>query len=159
MLRHWSQHGDTMSAAGDLVAVRTGVEQHLHDALAIGSLRGIASELAEKPDLSRCDDHQLADLLAAALLSGRLHLGRQAPPVLRPLVPRRGPPASAAPPPAVGRSRQSAPGAAATAADTMFGADLDAAAMVDALQRAARDGVPFCEECTRAAQSAAESPA
>jgi hypothetical protein len=37
------------------------------------------------------------------------------------------------------------------AAETTFGSDLDVAAMVAVLVQAAQDGVPFCEECARAA--------
>lgn len=40
--------------------------------------------------------------------------------------------------------------AEAAPADTTMSANLDAAAMAQALREAARDGVPFCEECERA---------
>jgi hypothetical protein len=40
--------------------------------------------------------------------------------------------------------------AVAAPADTTMRANLDAAAMAQALREAARDGVPFCEECERA---------
>jgi hypothetical protein len=36
------------------------------------------------------------------------------------------------------------------AADTAFSANIDTEAMVQVLRSAARDGVPFCEECERA---------
>jgi hypothetical protein len=159
MLRHWSQQGDDVIATGDVAAARIGVGCHLQDAVALGRLRGIAAELAEGIELSRCDEHQLADLLCAALIGDRLRLGWQALPVLRPLIPVRRPSSGAPTPPATNRTREAAPAAAAATAESTLGADVDVAAMVDSLQRAARDGVPFCEECTRTAQRAAETAA
>jgi hypothetical protein len=44
-------------------------------------------------------------------------------------------------------------------AETTFGAELDVAAMVAVLVQAAQDGVPFCEECERAAAAQQQAAA
>lgn len=62
-------------------------------------------------------------------------------------------PAAAAPAPGPAAAARRAAPAAAPAPGT-FEAELDVAAMVAVLQQAARDGVPFCEECARAAAEA-----
>lgn len=72
----------------------------------------------------------------------------QRPPRLLRLVRLAGP--AAAPPPPASPRREAAPAAAAAPATT-FTPTLDAAAMAAVLVQAARDGVPFCEECARAA--------
>lgn len=71
----------------------------------------------------------------------------QRPPRLLRLVRLAGPTAAPPPPPASPR-REAAPAAAPA---TTFIPTLDAAAMAAVLVQAARDGVPFCEECARAA--------
>ncbi|WP_205702693.1 hypothetical protein [Rubrivivax rivuli] len=103
-----------------------------------------------------CDDHQV--LTGASLLAHRHATpGAAAGLQMRRLAPTQPAPAPAASPPApapspAAASRVAAP-AAAPAAGT-FELDVDVAAMVAVLQQAARDGVPFCEECVRAAQEA-----
>jgi hypothetical protein len=69
--------------------------------------------------------------------------------------------ASAPPPPAVSSSSpqlslvRRAPAAPATEApeDSTFPPNLDVAAVVAGLKAAANDGVPFCEECAKAAEA------
>jgi pyruvate/2-oxoglutarate dehydrogenase complex dihydrolipoamide acyltransferase (E2) component len=101
-----------------------------------------------------CDDHQV--LTATGLLwpweakPGAAERLQMRPLALTPPAPA---PAAAAPAPSPASAAGRAAPAAAPAAGT-FGADLDVAAMVAVLQQAARDGVPFCEECARAAQEA-----
>jgi hypothetical protein len=46
--------------------------------------------------------------------------------------------------------KQSAPKAASAARDTRINDDIDAKAMAAAMKDAARQGIPFCEECTKA---------
>ena len=71
-----------------------------------------------------------------------------APQLLR--LPTAAPPTAAPPPPPAAAPRAAA-AAPASVAETTFGPQLDVAAMVAVLQQAAQDGVPFCEECARAA--------
>jgi hypothetical protein len=101
-----------------------------------------------------CDDHQV--LMGTGLLA-RWDAGpgtaaglKMRPLALTPPAPAPAP-TSPAPSPATA-ARRAAP--AAAPAPGTFETDLDVAAMVAVLQQAARDGVPFCEECARAAQEA-----
>ena len=120
-------------------------------------LRVSALTLADGNDWSRHDDHQVITQLAAAQAQGRL--AAHAPPAAK--LYRLAPVAAAAPVPAPSprAARAASPSAAAGAAATAqssFSTMLDTAAMVAALQLAAQDGVPFCEECAReAAETAA----
>ena len=66
----------------------------------------------------------------------------------------RAPAAAPAPPASSPSAPRAAPVAAAPPVETTFGSDLDVAAMVAVLVQAAQDGVPFCEECARAAAEA-----
>jgi hypothetical protein len=119
------------------------------DDATMAALRSRALALTEGIDWSRYDDHEVITQLAAAHAQGRP--ATQAPPAAQlyrlapPLVP------AAKPAPAPAPSPRAAPAAPALAAETTFGALLDAAAMVAVLQQAAQDGTPFCEECARAA--------
>jgi len=124
------------------------------DGAASARLRLAALGLGDGSDLSRCDDHQIVELLGAAVAQGRLAAGPVAAPQLLKL-PTSAPPAAAPPPPAPAAAPRAAAAAQASVAETTFGAELDVAAMVVALQQAAQDGVPFCEECARAAAEAA----
>lgn len=100
-----------------------------------------------------CDDHQV--LTGTRLVGWETAPKAEAGLQMRPLAittPAPAPAASAPAPSPAAAARRAAP-AAAPAAGT-FEVDLDVAAMVAVLQQAARDGVPFCEECARAAQEA-----
>jgi hypothetical protein len=111
--------------------------------------RGEAAALALNAEAWRLDGHEIAALCLRDP-GAKLDRPAQGPPRLLPLVRLAGPPA-ASPPPASPR-RNPAPAAAPAAAPaTTFAPALDAAAMAAVLVQAARDGVPFCEECTRAA--------
>ncbi len=120
------------------------------DGAASAQLRMAALGLGDGGDLSRCDDHQLVELLGAAVAQGRLATGPVAAPQLLRL-PTASPPVAAPPPPPPAAAPRAAAAAPASAAETTFGAELDVAAMVAVLVQAAQDGVPFCEECARAA--------
>lgn len=131
-----------------LAHAAAGVAADLVDAGAVAQLRLRAAALGDGADLSRVDDHAVATAIAQALDRGRLTLAG-APPRLLPLAPAAAP---APPPPAPAPSpRRAAPAAPAAAPATTFGAELDVAAMVRVLVQAAQDGVPFCEECAKAA--------
>jgi hypothetical protein len=124
------------------------------DDTTIASLRRVALALADGTELSRCDDHQVADMLGSAGRSlhpqgGALELYRLAPAAAAA-------PAAPAPPAAPPRSSSAAAAAPPTAPSTSaLSPDLDVAAMVRVLTEAARDGVPFCEECERARRARA----
>ena len=129
--------------------------QPVGDDAALVGLRLAAAALADGTDWSRCDDHAAIEQVRLAVDSGRLAGGDQPAtlPALRPLAPRRVVAPAPAPP-----GRSTAPLAAALPPpppESTFGANLDVAAMVNALRQAAQDGVPFCEECARAAAARA----
>jgi len=151
----WQQIAVPALDAGDWVAARRWAEAAVHDELQCGRLRALMHELAPGVELLRASDHQLADLLASALVSGRIRWDtRGARRPLLALAPPPGAPAAAPPPPA--SASRSAPAAAPPPApDSTFDDELDAAAMAAVLQQAAQDGVPFCEECAKAAAAEA----
>ncbi len=104
-----------------------------------------------------CDDHQVLAVLtgAEAPRGAGLLSGASAGLQMRRLALATPAPAPAAPAPAASpaaSSRRAAPPAAP--APGTFEVELDVAAMVAVLQQAAREGVPFCEECARAAAGA-----
>ncbi|MBX3635768.1 MAG: hypothetical protein KF683_10340 [Rubrivivax sp.] len=141
------------SALADAAA---GMAGDLVDAGAVAQLRLRVHALGDGADLSRLDDHAVAAVLAQALERGRLTLAG-APPRLLPLAQASAPPP---PPPAPAAGpRRAAPPAPAAATDLTFTPSLDVAAMVAVLRQAARDGVPFCEECARAAAQRANAGA
>ncbi len=146
---HWRDRGlsgvDEM--ARDLGAAQQWLARCLGDDAAMARLRGTAQALADGVDLSRADEHAVTEQLAHALADGRLRAGFGATPTLRRLVLA---PAAPAPPPA-SASPRAAPVAPPPAVETTFNPNLDVASMVAVLVQAAQDGVPFCEECARAA--------
>jgi len=157
----WSDSpgGGLLVPAGDLVAARQGLSPSLDDDASTSLLRAAALALTDGSDLSRVDSHTLVDQLAAALADGRLRDNRGADSLkLLRLIPAAAP-APPPPPPAAAPSPrpQAAPPAPAPVEST-FDAGLDVAAMVAVLVQAAQDGVPFCEECARAAAHAAGQP-
>lgn len=135
------------SALADAAA---GMAGDLVDAGAVAQLRLRVHALGDGTDLSRLDDHAVAVFAAQALERGRLTLAG-APPRLLPLAQASAPPAPSPAPAPAPSPRRAAPAAPAAARATTFGAELDVAAMVMVLVQAAQDGVPFCEECARAA--------
>lgn len=135
-------------AADDLSVDLAGPGSTIVDASALALLRNRAAALWPGADLSRVADHEVVALVRQALADGRL-TRTGAVPRLLPLAPAPAPPAP--PPPAAAASRRSAPAAPSAGPSTTFTPLLDIAAMVAALRQAARDGVPFCEECERAA--------
>lgn len=143
-LRHWhvAHAGPVLVPHGDRSDAKQRLAASIGDDAALARLRRTTLSLADGADLSRLDDHALLDDLAAAVAEGRLRAAGPRPRLL-PFVPEAAPaPAPAAP----ARARRSAP----ATPDVPPEADLDVAAMVAVLVQAARDGVPFCEECERA---------
>ncbi len=118
-------------------------------AMAQARLQALA--LGDGTDWSRCGDHQVLHALAVAPPAQ----GSATPVALMRLVAPPAPAPAPAPPAPSPAPRAAAPAPAPAAAEGTFGTALDVAAMVAVLQQAARDGVPFCEECARAAAAAA----
>ncbi len=154
----------------------------LRDGMAMANLRADWLPVSGDQALSRLDDQQLLDAIGGALATGRLRLcpgtvaaegeagaedgndakakaaaaaesegERQAMPTSasapspppRPVAPA--PPTAAAPPP--------------PAPPPVVEIEIDAAAMTAVLLAAARDGVPFCEECEKARKEREAQPA
>ncbi len=149
--RPWHETGGADGGAlrGDSVEVRQWLDRLLIDDADTAWARSDALALADGTELSRLDDAQLKDHLTPAWAAGRLVSALGPAVVLRALT-TIAPPA-AAPAPAASSPRAAAAAAPAAAADTTFAPDLDVAAQVAALTQAAQDGVPFCEECAKAA--------
>jgi hypothetical protein len=154
-LRPWhdAQAGEAITSPGDVANARLWLAPAVGDDAALAALRLAALALADGTELSRLDDHQLFDHLAALVADGRLRTAG-ARPELRRLVLAAAPAPAPAPLP-VAPAPRAAPVAPPPAAETTFGSELDVAAMVAVLVQAAQDGVPFCEECARAAAEAA----
>jgi hypothetical protein len=150
-LRPWhdAHAGEALTARDDEVSARQWLAPAVGDDAALAALRLMTLGLADGTELSRLDDQQLVDHLATAIADGRLRSAGVRP-VLRRLVPAPAP-AQAPTPAPVTSARRAAPVVPPPAAESTFGSGLDVAAMVAVLVRAAQDGVPFCEECARAA--------
>jgi hypothetical protein len=107
--------------------------------------RAEVTALALNVEALRLDSYEIA-ALGLRDPGVELDSSGQRPPRLLRLVRLAGP--AAAPPPPASPRREAAPAAALATTSTPT---LDAAAMAAVLVQAARDGVPFCEECARAA--------
>jgi hypothetical protein len=148
-------------AAGsdDVAGARQWLARAVGDDTSMAWLRQRALALADGTELSRIDDHQLVDHVAAAVAAGRLRTSGAAPRLQR-LVPAEAPAPTPSPSPAPRPSTpRAAPVAAPAAVETTFGSDLEVAAMVAVLVQAAQDGTPFCEECAKAAAARAAEEA
>ena len=158
MLCTWSQCSgcEAQVRAGDDTAARQWVGRFVGDEVTMARLRQLALTSGVEASPQRCDDHALAERIAAAIAAGSMRVCGPAKALT--LYGLATPPAasSAPAPPAPSPSPQprAAPVAAPPTVETTFGSDLDVAAMVAVLVQAAQDGVPFCEECARAAAEA-----
>jgi hypothetical protein len=117
------------------------------DDVALAMLRRRAHEAGLGVDWSRADEHAVVDFVAWAA-----PLDAPSGPTLQNLAPKPTA-AAAAPAPAASaaRPRQAAAASPPPATQSTLGPDVDAAATAQNLRDAANDGVPFCEECARAA--------
>lgn len=154
-LGHWRDRGlpGVAELARDPGAAQQWLAACVGDDAAMARLRGTALGLADGVDLSRSDEHAVAEQLAHALAAGRLRAGTGETPKLRRYVVA----SAAAAPPAAAGSRAPAAAAPAPAPETTFASSLDVAAMVAVLEQAARDGTPLCEECQQEAEAAADA--
>ncbi len=158
MLCAWSQCTGCNSPvrAGDPTAARQWVSRFVGDDPGMARLRLLAISIGAEASPARADDQALLDQIAAGIAAGSVRVcGAASTLRLYGLVasPAR---ASAAPAPA---APPRAVSAVAAAAETTFGPDLAVAAMVAVLVQAAQQGVPFCEECVKAAAKRAAAQA
>jgi len=155
-LPHWHEGnaGEPLVRPGDPVAARQWLAAAIGDDSQTAALRLQAHALGDGVDWSRLDEHQALDHLAAALTHGRLFAGTAARPTLRNLSVAASPAPAPAPAPAAAAARAATAEPPPPALETTFGSEVDVEAMVAALQQAAQDGVPFCEECARRAAEA-----
>lgn len=159
-LRRWHSDGGADDGIGrlDPVQARQWLDRQVIDDADACQLRNYALGLNDGTDWSRLDNAQVKRQVAIALENGRLRTGAGAPVLLRPLG-RVSVPAAAVAAPAPAPSPRAAPVAPPPPVETTFGSDLDVAAQVAVLVQAARDGVPFCEECAKAAAKRAATEA
>lgn len=153
MLCTWSQCSgcESLVRPEDATAARQWVGRFIGDEVMMARLRQLALAAGAEASPQMCDDHALADRIAAGIAAGLMRVCGPAKALtlygLAVLAPAAAPapPAPSPPPPRV------APVAAPPPVETTFGPDLDVAAMVTVLVQAAQDGVPFCEQCAKAA--------
>ena len=161
MLCAWSQCTGCNSPvrAGDPTAARLCVGRLAGDEPGLARLRLLAMAIGAEASPARADDQALLDQIAAGITAGSVRVcGAVSTLRLYGLVAT---PARASAPAAPPAAPPRAASAMAAAAETTFGPDLDVAAMVAVLVQAAQQGVPFCEECAKAAakRTAAEAGA
>ena len=158
MLCTWSQCSgcDSLVRAGDATAARQWVGRFVGDDVMMARLRQLALTSGAEVSPQMCDDHAVADRITAGITAGAMRVcGPAKALTLYGLTALRPPAAAPAPPASSPSSPRAAPVAAPAPVETTFGSELDVAAMVAVLVQAAQDGVPFCEECARAAARAA----
>ncbi len=152
---------DNPLRSGDLFAAHEWVSRFVGDEAEMARLRVLAGRADAPVAASRAGEHDVAEQIAACITAGSMRVcGSVRPLRLYRLVGASMPqPAPAAPAAAAAAAPRAAPAGSASPAlpQATFVADLDAAAMAQALRAAARDGVPFCEECERARQAAARA--
>lgn len=126
---------------------------------ALVDIRQALANCGDNPALWRTNSQSAIDQLATLLVAGRVRVCGEpvkttAPQARRPASASTAGPSTAIP---IGAAIRSSPKPAAPSlpVEEAPPAELDVAAMVETLQAAARDGVPFCEECARAQQRAA----
>ena len=163
MLCTWSQCSgcESLVRAGDATAARQWVGRFVGDEVTMARLRQLALAAGAEASPQRCDDHALAERIAAGIMAGSMRVcGPAKAPSLYGLAAAMTPIAAPAAPPAPSPTPpRVAPEAAPPPVETTFGSDLDVAAMVAVLVLAAQAGVPFCEECAKAAGKRAEASA
>ncbi len=123
----------------------------LHNVHEMHHLRALTATAHRSEYVKALSDAAVVNLAARLAFHGRLRVLRLAGHRVLPGVPMEEPRAAAAPPPP---PSSSAPRRAEVEVVASFSADVDAAALVAALLAASQDGVPFCEECARAALAA-----
>lgn len=156
-LSHWfkapraskNPNESTQVTPGDGVSARQYLSREIGNDAGLARLRSLARSLNNGQDLCRLDEHQLIDCLTPLLADGRLHFVSP-PPLFYQLVPVSAPVAVAAPAAPAPTGPRAAPAPAPEPAETTFAPNLGLEAMVAVLRAAARDGVPFCEECASA---------
>ena len=156
----WHRRPGNSMPTVDETSNRQWLDRQRVDDVGRSALRCTALGLTDGTELSRLDDAQLNDHLFAALMAGRLRAAVDAPVVLRQLTQTTQPAAAPRLTPAASSPRAPTAATSAPAAESTFEPNLDVAAQVAVLKRAAQDGVPFCEECAKSAatRTLAEAP-
>ena len=157
MLCTWSQCSgcESLVRAGDATAAQQWVGRFVGDEVTMARLRQLALTAGVEASPQRCDDHALVERIKAGITAGSMRVcGPAKALTLYGLATVRAPAAAPAPPAPSSAQPRATPVAAPPPVETTFGSDLDIAAMVAVLVQAAQDGVPFCEECARAAAEA-----
>ena len=167
----WSRCDDPGEARtfGDRSAAAHWLRQFRSDPIAMAELRALAATIHDAgPDLWRARDEQVLESVAWLLARGVLHVHRvpATATAWRPATanvvastataPRSRP--TSAPNATNSPAQPSAPVKQADEPDT-FSARTDAEATAQVLREAAIAGVPFCEECAKAAAGAARQAA
>ena len=151
MLCEWSRCTGCNSPvrAGDPTAARQWVGRFIGDDVMMSRLRLLAFAAGAEPAPAICDDQAVADRITAGISAGSIRVCGPARALALPgLAAVRAPVAA---PARAAAAPRAAPVAPPSAVQTTFGSDLEVAAMVAVLVQAAQDGVPFCEECAKAA--------
>ncbi len=156
----WHRQPGNSLPTVDETSSRQWLDRQRVDDVGRSALRCTALGLTDGTELSRLDDAQLNDYLFAALMAGRLRPAAEAPVVLRQLTQTAQPAAAPRLTPAASSPRAPTAETSTPAAESTFEPNLDAGAQIAVLKQAARDGVPFCEECAKstAKRSLAEAP-
>jgi hypothetical protein len=121
------------------------------DAAAMARLRGLIAQRSAAGDLSRVSDDQILAQVAGMLGSGELvagYRGQEAIQLPEAAAEAAPAPASTPPPPQTRERQEPDP--------PTFEAQHDGAGQAQTLSMAASSGVPFCEECARAANEEAQ---
>ena len=157
MLCTWSQCSgcDSLVRPGDATAAQQWVGRFVGDDVMMARLRQLALTAGAEVSPQMCDDHAVADRITAGITAGAMRVcGPAKALTLYGLTAVRAPAAAPAPPAPSSAPPRATPVEAPPPVETTFASDLDVAAMVAVLVQAAQDGVPFCEECARAAAEA-----
>ena len=135
------------------------LRQFRTDAIVMANFRSVISEYSRVGSpLWRKTDEQVLDDLSWLLSEGVLHVHRVPPPLTAWQTGTETAPTEIAPAARPTPSQSSAAPVARVVEDAdTFSSQLDAAAMAAVLSDAAASGVPFCEECAKAAAAARQA--
>jgi hypothetical protein len=132
----------------DASHARQFLSQFKSDPVAMASLRTLVGERDWLHSPARLSDDEVIKAVGSLLARGDLVAGFEWKPRIKAPVKEEAEAAGAASPSREPQAQEPDP--------NTFGGDHDAAAQAAALSAAAQSGVPFCEECARAAQGGAQ---
>jgi hypothetical protein len=135
----------------DVATIAHILRQCVDNAHEMRQLRAMAASAHGSEYVNVLSDAAVVNLVVRLTDHGRLRMLSLVKQEVAPGVPLEVPrPAAATPPP----SSSSAPRRSEVEVVPSFSGDLDAGALAAGLLLASQDGVPFCEECARAARAA-----